>query len=371
MLPNIPWRRLSLYGTAIVALVFAFPLSSQTHPVFEFFVVSGSNNDVPPMIDGTTDLEDSLNIQICEELTKGHAAGVIAEQLHAPPPILQSHIDALLKAELLRRDAAGRYTATYPIIHREDAQWFAGIDKPLIGATVRSIEARQQELRARFREVLHLDVEPERALSLVLFGDVLFDRWQTGHVQKEFLQGYPPPRDGKMFYLAALEKVPGTIGSLGIYTHTEMTYGDVKVVAYGHTADLNPFELEKTENVSHLLQAYVGFVHGSSPPMRELKDIGFVKAGRPAVAVVTQSEYARLPEITSSFSDELLRLLNADRPKIIAAYQSSSYAGTVSFQEFALWWYHFYDAAVVGRLIQDGVIVVPPEGFATLIVIPG
>jgi hypothetical protein len=80
----------------------ALPLLSQSRPVFEFFVVSGSDTYVPPMMAGTTDLEDSLNIQIWDELGKGPAPGAIAEGLLVPPSLLQSHIDAPIKAELLR-----------------------------------------------------------------------------------------------------------------------------------------------------------------------------------------------------------------------------------------------------------------------------
>src|SRR5580658_6721752 len=139
MRSNLCFSRLSSLGVAAVLLSIALPLSSQSHPAFEFFVVSGSSNDVPPMIVGTSDLEDSLNIEICDELTKGHTAVEIAGELRLPPATLQSHTDALVKAELLRRDASGNYSVTFPIIHREDVRWFDEIDKPLIEATVRSI----------------------------------------------------------------------------------------------------------------------------------------------------------------------------------------------------------------------------------------
>jgi hypothetical protein len=151
------------------------------------------------------------------------------------------------------------------------------------------------------------------------------------------------------------------------------------VISYGNTTVIDPFAGEKPERVPELIESYVGFVRGagtgsrtgSGPATKELEGLGFLRAGKPAVALVTKSEYAKLPEITSSFSEELLRLMNADRPKILDAYKGSPYADAVSFQEFALWWYHFFDAGVVERLIKDGVIAVPPAGYATMVVIPG
>jgi hypothetical protein len=362
-------RMVGAIGAAALAL--ALPLFGQSQAAFEFSAVAVSNDDIPAVLTGTSEQEDSLNIQICNELGKGVARGAVAHGLHLSPSELQSHIDAFVRAELLRADGAGSFTPAFPIIHRSDAAWFQGIDKPLVGATVRTIEARERELLARFQDILHLDAEQGRALSLMLFGDTLFDRWQTKNVRMNFVQGYPPTRNGKVFYLAALQRVPGSIGSLGMYTHSEALHGDAMIVTYGHARELDPSVKEKPEKVPHLIESYVAFVHGASGAAPELQAPGFVREGKPQVAVVTQSEYAKLPEIANSFAEELLRLLNADRPKIFKAYQSSRYARAVSFQEFALWWYHFFDAAVVDRLIKDGLIAVPAVGYATLIVLPG
>jgi hypothetical protein len=319
---------------------------------FEFFAVSGSNQDVPALLVGSSELEDSLNIQICEALDRGRSPSVIAKQLGLNAAELKTRIDALTRAELLRTAAHGRrYTPTFPIIHRTEARWFENIDRPLIEATVRAIEARQQDLRFQFGALFKLGDEQQRALSLILFGDTLFDRWQTKNVRKDFLGGYPPARDGKQFYLAALEKAPGKIASLGIYTHAEPRYGAFTVVNYGHTVALDPFAAQRPEEVVASLSRWA-------------------KDGGSPFTMVSSKAYAALPDITNSFAPELLRLLNADRDKIAAAHAASRYGRSVSFPEFALWWYHFFDAAVVDRLVRDGVIAVPAAGYATLIVMP-
>jgi hypothetical protein len=343
----------------------------EARTAFEFFVVSGSSSDTPSVLTGTSELEDSRNIQICDALSKGDTPDRIANRLRLPASEVQMRIDMLVQAELLRRSDADSVKPTFPIVRRADAAWFTRIDLSLIDVTVRSIEARQAELRARFRDLLHLDASQERSLSLVLFGDILFDRWQTRHVRERFLQGYPPPRNGKLFYVAGLERVEGLIASLGIYTHSEPRYGDVTVVSYGHTQILDPFTGQVSDTIPRIIESYLAYVRGASRATPTLGRLGFVRAGRATVAVVSQSAYARLPEITGSFSDELLQLLNTDRQKIVAAYETSPYFPAVSFQEFALWWYHFFDAAVVDRLISDGVITVPPTGYATMIVAPG
>jgi hypothetical protein len=355
-----------ILGVGILAA--AIGVTGQIGTQFEFFVVSGAGNSVPQVLNGTTDAEDSLNVQICEALEQGRSVAAIAKDLHLPPAEVQSHIDAFANAGLLTPDAAGSYTPTFPIFRRADAEWLAGIDPPVIEATVRAIEARKEDLNAQFRGLLHLNEEQARELSLVLYGDVLFDRWQTKNVRTDFLPGYPPPRDGKLFYVAGLENDGGPIAPLGIYSHDETKYGDATVITYGHASAQDPFAAEKPDAVLQLIAAYVAFAKGGGPVSPELERIGFVRDGKPQVTVISKSEYAALPQITGSFTDTLLGLLKQDRPKIVAAHERSRWAKTVSFQEFALWWYHFYGAAVVDALIRDGVIVVPKAGYATLIV---
>jgi hypothetical protein len=199
-----------------------------------------------------------------------------------------------------------------------------------------AIERRQQDLNERFRGQLHLNADQARALSLILFGDVLFDRWQTRNLGQGFPGGNASPRDGKIFFLAGLEKVPGKIGSLGMYTHAESRHEQATVLTYGHAAVPDPFAEAKPEDVQHLIESYVAFVQGGATVEPVLRDLGLVRDGEPTVAVISQSLYARLSDITKTFTDELLRLLNGHRAEIADAYRRSRLAHGVSFQEFAL-----------------------------------
>lgn len=236
----------------------------------------GSSNDQPAAITGTTDEQDSLNARVCDKFGKGHSATDVAKKVGLSSSELQSHIDALAHDELLLPGPHGHgsYTPTFPIIHRDEAAYFTDLDKPLIEATVRAIESRKQELTTRFRDDLHLDQAQATQLSLVLFGDVLFDRWQTGHVRKEFLLGYPPPRNGLQFISRLLRKFPGKSDSLGIYTHAEQRYGEMTLVTYGHTRILDPFTQEQTAAVPGILGAYVAFVHGTAAATLDFEHFG-------------------------------------------------------------------------------------------------
>ncbi|HEX4385726.1 MAG TPA: hypothetical protein VH083_22350 [Myxococcales bacterium] len=308
-------------------------------PPYELLVVAASTDSVPAILNGSSDEEDALNVQICDRLR----LGLPMDAIQLKPAELKKHIDELTRDELLR-EIDGKLTPTFPILHKADAAWFRALDKPAVEATVKAIEAKKKDWEKRFREALQLNEVKARSLSMILFGDVLFDRWQTKNVRNEFLDGYPPARNGKQFYAVGLEKVDGSTASLGIYTHAEPHQGDYWVITYGNKRPQDPLVGLKAGDVQPLLQQ------------------GTVMVGKAA--------YSELPALADLFAPELLQILNADRAKLVAAYRASPYVSAVSFPEFALWWYHFYDAEVVDRLIQDKVIEVPKAGYATLIVRP-
>jgi len=344
------------------------PASSSAAPpnvIYEFSAVAASSEQTPSI-----DLDDAVDARLAVELDEGRPIADAGRRLGLQRAELRSRVDAMVGAELLRPARDGIYTPTFPTIRRADAAMFRAIDTDLVDELVRLVEQRQPSLQKEFSETLHLDAQQTRALSLVLLGDVLFDRWQVRNVRKDFLPGYPPARGGKSFYLLASEDARGPTASLGFYSHTEQRYGDVQVVAFGNARTLDPFAGMGAMQISSLLDTYLGLTRGKSLASAELSDLGFVQNGKPAVAVISSDMYASLPGIADRFSVDLLAALNAHRAKIREAYEHSRYAGRVSFQEFALWWYHFFYAAVIDRLAGDGSIITPAAGYAVLIVAP-
>jgi hypothetical protein len=79
------FNRRFVHAMIVGVLAVALPVLGQSPPPFEFFAVSGSNNDLPSEIAGTSALEDSLNIQVCDEFGKGRAPNGIARKLHLMP----------------------------------------------------------------------------------------------------------------------------------------------------------------------------------------------------------------------------------------------------------------------------------------------
>jgi hypothetical protein len=343
----------------------ACAVGASARPIHEFSAVAPSAEQSPSI-----DMDDASNARLCIELDRGRSPQAIARLLHWSPANVQTHIDLLIAAQLLRRDDTGTYTPTFLTADRADAARFRAIDGALVERLAAAIRRRQPQLQERFMHALQIDAQQARTLSLFAFGDVPFDRWQVRNVRKEFLPGYPPARAGKGFYLLASGDESGPLAAFGFYSHAEQRHGDVLVATFGRARSADPFAAGNPRVADARLASYLAFVQGRTPASAQMRRAGLVRAGKPTLVVVSQVDYAALPAIADEFRDELLQLLMADRPKIEAAWKASRYAQRVSFQEFALWWYHFLYADVIDRLIQDGTIDVPDAGYATLIVRP-
>jgi hypothetical protein len=339
--------------------------SVMARPIHEFSAVASSAEQSPSI-----DMDDASNARLSLELDRGRSPESIARVLHWSLANVHAHTDALMAAQLLRQDDHGTYAPTFLTADRADAARFHAIDEPLVTRLVAAIRRRQPQLQERFMQALHIDAQQARALSLFALGDVPFDRWQVRNVRKEFLPGYPPARAGKSFYLLASEDEAGPVAAFGFYSHAEQRHGDVLVATFGCVRNADPFGAGPARVLDARLAAYLAFVQGRAPASTPLRRAGLVRAGKPTLLVVSQRDYAALPAIADEFRDELLQLLMADRPKIETAWKASRYAHRVSFQEFALWWYHFLYADVIDALIRDGTIAVPDTGYATLVVRP-
>jgi hypothetical protein len=91
-----------------------------------------------------------------------------------------------------------------------------------------------------------------------------------------------------------------------------------------------------------------------------LVQIGVVSGGRFLVPRIDSAGYAGLQRIADGFSDTLVSLLTTERPTLESTYHASPYAREVSFDEYFMWWYHFYYSAVTDALIAEGIVRAPP-----------
>ena len=68
---------------------------------------------------------------------------------------------------------------------------------------------------------------------------------------------------------------------------------------------------------------------------------------------------SKLSEIAGLITDELVALLEMHRGKLIRSYRRGGYAREVTFEEYAIWWYHFFYTGITDNLVLKGYITKP------------
>jgi hypothetical protein len=99
-------------------------------------------------------------------------------------------------------------------------------------------------------------------------------------------------------------------------------------------------------------------------------ELGFIEDGKFGVPIVHEADQTNLAEIAGLITDDLIRLLEKHRGKLLKSYQASSYRDEVSFEEYAIWWYHFFYTGVTDILVEKGNITKPTTGVFTYITSP-
>lgn len=62
--------------------------------------------------------------------------------------------------------------------------------------------------------------------------------------------------------------------------------------------------------------------------------------------------------MSAIITDELISIFNGHKD-ILLDYYEREYRHEVSYEEFFMWWYHFFYTNVTERLIMDETIVLP------------
>lgn len=226
---------------------------------------------------------------------------------------------------------------------------------------------------------------------MLLLSDVLLDNWQIDGIEAGFLHAPRPLRRGGRYYLAVVEHVTSApIEALGFYGNHEEDAGPLSISLYGNQRYKGP------TNLIMLTQsdAVNAFGFGPSTPLRAvrrelavdifklwddpradvpeprkagLRGLGLIGRDDTVIApVLSKRDNHRLSEIAAAFRPALLQVLEARRASIHAIYEASPYfAEGVSFEEYAIWWYHVFYTAVTDRLIARGSVTVPKRATLT------
>ncbi len=304
---------------------------------------------------------------------------------------LQERLDALSGAGLLD---ATRHRPTFPVLSVQDVRDHMPVPDALIDETVALIEGRLPEVQEFLQSTPGLRRLSFEDVSLLILSDVTLDNWQINAVERDFLGSERPERDGRRYYFALQEDAPDdSTEAFGIYGNQYRGIGPFTLGVYGNRRTGNPLNFAtldaeglerlfgvRPDSVSVFKQGLLDLlVRASGDPDTAMPDeyrtgfvaLGWMDGSRIAIPVLRPEDEEALDGIAALYADDLVALLRRHRSELVARYDASPYAGSVSIEEYLIWWYHVYYTAVTDRLAADGLLHIPESGITSYVLVPG
>lgn len=84
--------------------------------------------------------------------------------------------------------------------------------------------------------------------------------------------------------------------------------------------------------------------------------------------VFERKDLSTLNEIANTISEDLVLLFNGNDKPLKEYFASSRYSKEITYEEFFIWWYHFFYTKVTEELIKQGVIITSAQKNQTYII---
>lgn len=335
---------------------------------------------------------EPTNERILLALHGGTGIERLADSLGLPRRAVMAAIDSL-RGDGVLVEREGALHPSCMVITREEGEALGALAHEVALTAIPGIRRALAASRARMaalRAVRHLEFDD---WSFFLASDVLLDNWQINKVEREWLHAERPLRSKSRYYCAVMVADRPVGEAFGIYGNqvTGLTpnraaavYGNTR----GGTLDLTALPVERLAALAGAradarrpallglvldqVQAWVrdpdGYV--PSPALRDgLTQLGLVRRGRPVVAVVDTAEWRALDAIAAAYTPDLVQVLAAATPRLRAHWQGTRWGKEITFEEYAIWWYHFFYTALTDRLAAEGAIRVPASGLFHYVIV--
>lgn len=329
-------------------------------------------------------------IDVCVALHRRRTPASIAEDLALSGEELGRRLDSLLEAELVKRRPSGQCIPSFPVITLEEARWMAPGGEAT-AETARLIAAKLPEIRARAESIPGIRRAGFRQAAFLILSDVLLDNWQIGNVESLFLKAERPLRNGRRYYFALLEKLGSERSEpFGIYGNAQGGSGGTQAAVYGKNrydgntlvsisaeecrrlfgipkeADARRAMMEMLARVAEL--ARTGKDRLSPQERAGLGKLGLMENGELRVTVLSGAEAVALGDVAGLVTADLLGVLERRRAGLERTFERSPYQEETTFNEFFMWWYHFFYTAVTDRLAREGLLEIPASGNTTYLI---
>jgi len=368
---------LALALAASPSLVLANGVAATARPASEYqqFMIAGGDNR--PSLD--------FNNGVLTEVLISLHAHIEDRSYDIPRSAMASPIAQLETAGLVHQLSNGLRVPTCLVASLRDQNQHLGADPAVVAAGASAIVSKLEDIRRIHASLPGFAGVTFDAASLMLLSDAALDNWQIERVERDFIRAPRPLRAGGRYYLAFLEWSTGAIAdALGIYGNHSA--GPISV--YGNR------RYRGAPTIATATPGLFGLPAGTSEAARNkiladdlvrrrrdhrapiavrhetgLRSLGIIADnGQVVVPILSDEDGRGLSQIAAIVAPGILRVLEEHRPALTNQYAVSPWAKEkVSFEEFAIWWYHVFYTAVTNRLIAEGAIKLPALRLANYI----
>jgi len=325
-------------------------------------------------------------LQILAGLHAGHDAARLAADLGLASAEIAARLDSLLGDGLVTR----RGNALHPtcmVVTAEEGAALAASAAAVARGAVPFMRQAVERLRGEYRSVPGLARLAFDDVSFFLASDVLLDNWQINAVEARWLKAERPLRGRGRYYCAIFTRTDEAREAYGIYGNQMSGLGEGRTFAvYGNRRggehDLTSLRADRLAALTGLpdttaraaLQArlfedlgrWAAGAPGYTAPgalSRGLEGMGLVRDGRPLFALLDTADDRRLDDLAAGVTDSLVAHLARSTPRLRAEWKESAWGAEVTFEEYGIWWYHFFYTALTDQLGAEGVIHIPATGL--------
>ncbi|WP_242239516.1 hypothetical protein [Bacillus cereus group sp. BfR-BA-01309] len=290
-----------------------------------------------------------------------------------------------LELEGLLKKIGESYYPTCMIITVNEGKELYNLCEPLIKPTLKIIENYSNQIDVISKRIETLNHLCKESYSLLLYSGVLLDFGQINNIEGNYLKKKRPLRNKKRYYYAIQEQERTDIEAFGMYGNTYLDLEEVQIGLYGNsrystlnliTADNETFE-EYFQNTNTDInykkkQLVKGFVAADRQIDLHLnivyEKLGLYQNSQPVIPVFKSTDLSILNEIANTISKDLVLLFKENDKSLKEYFVSSRYSKEITYEEFFIWWYHFYYTKVTEELIKQGVIRISSHKNQTYII---
>ncbi len=322
------------------------------HTAYEAKMISSGDNSPSIKIKGTK-LQYLLVM-----LHLGFESNIVKMVLGWTNEEFEERINSL-EVEGLLKQTGGRYYPTCMVITACEGKKLYNLCEPLIKQTLKIIENHSNQIEWFSKRIDAFNHLSKESYSLLLYSGVLLDFGQINYIEENYLKKKRPLRNKKRYYYAIQEQELPDIEAFGMYGNSR--YSTLNLITANNEIFEEYFQNTNTDINYKKKQLVKGFVAADRQKDLHLnvvyEKLGLYQNSQPVIPVFKRTDLSTLNEIVNTISEDLVLLFNENDKPLKQYFASSRYSKEITYEEFFIWWYHFFYTKVTEELIKQGVII--------------